>query len=44
MRVDDGIMMQHFGIDNRTVSNESDEVSEVSIGDIDHGGNRKGEL
>jgi hypothetical protein len=39
MRVDDGIVMQHFGVDNRPLSNESDKVSKVSIGDIDHGGN-----
>jgi hypothetical protein len=43
MRMNDSIVMEHFGIDHRFLCDESDEVSKVCIGDVDHGRNGKGE-
>jgi hypothetical protein len=36
--VDDGIMVDHFGVDNGAFGDESYEVPEVGIGDVNHGG------
>lgn len=34
-------MMQHFGVDLGSMSDQTNEVAEVSVGDVDHGCNRK---
>jgi hypothetical protein len=37
--MDDGIMVEHFGVDEGSFGDESYEVPEVGIGDVDHRGN-----
>jgi hypothetical protein len=36
-------VMQHFSVDYSSFGEQADEVPEVSVGDVDHGGDGEGE-
>lgn len=40
MIVDDCIMMEHFCIESGVFGKQPHKISEMSVGDIDHGSNR----
>ena len=42
VRVDYGVVMQHFGVYYRSFGDKSREIPEVRVGDVDHGGDGKG--
>jgi hypothetical protein len=41
--MDDSIMMEHFGVNWCGLSDEANEVSEVSVADVDHGSDGENE-